>query len=335
MAQMQIEPTAVRDGTQPRSAKRRDRRTAWQVLKANSGFLFILPAVLIFLIFGLYTVIYSIVLSFFQWNGFSGFSILPPSCTPPACQFVGLENYAEFLYKDPTVSSQFWQALQNNIIMAIVVTLGTIVVALPIAIALNRALWGQSLYRMVIMLPMVVQGIAIYYVWTFIYNSDGLLNAVLKAIGLGWLQAQNGWLSDPGRALPSLIVVMIWGAVPLATLLYLTGLQSIGQELFEAATIDGANAFQVLWSIIWPRLKPTTVIIIILSINSVLQSYEQVYLMTNGGPAGHTSVVGLQIFNFGFGAQRELGTASAMSWILFVGVFIVALINLRVFRSDD
>jgi ABC-type sugar transport system permease subunit len=318
--------------SRPVAAKRR--RTLWQALKANSGFLFIAPAVIIFLIFGLYTVVYSVILSFFRWNGFGRFSILPLVCEPPACQYIGLENFQEFLYKEPTLSRFFWWALYHNVSIAVFVTLGTILIALPLAIALNRALWGQSIYRTLIMLPTVTAGIAVYYVWTFIYEPDGLLNGILKTIGLGLLQAKQGWLGQSDRALPALMVVMIWSAVPMATILYLAGLQTIDRDLYEAAIVDGANAWQLLWRITWPLLYPVTVIIVITSINAALQGYEMVYLMTYGGPAGHTEVVGLQIFKYGFGDQRQLGMASAMSWALFAVVFVVALFNLRIFRSQ-
>ncbi len=230
------------------------------------------------------------------------------------------------------MSRFFWQALQHNIIMAIFVTAGTVLVALPLAIALNRAARGQSMYRLLIMLPMVTAGIAVYYVWMFIYEPDGLLNSVLGSLGLNFLQAKQGWLGQVDRALSSLMIVMVWAAVPSATILYLAGLQTIEKELYEAAVIDGANAWQQLWRITWPLLLPVTVVIIITGINAVLQGYEMVYLMTYGGPAGHTEVVGLQIFKYGFGDQRQLGMASAMSWALFVLVFAVALANLRLFR---
>lgn len=312
----------------------RRRKTLRQRLKANSGFLFILPAVVIFMVFGLYTVIYSIVLSFFRWNGFGKFSILPLVCEAPACKYVGLENFAEFLYKEPTWSHYFWWALQHNVTIAVLVTVGTIAIALPLAIALNRAMRGQAIYRLLIMLPMVTSGIAVYYVWTFIYEPDGLLNNALRTIGLGLLQARQGWLGQPDRALPALMIVLIWGAVPMAAILYLAGLQTIEKELYEAAIIDGANPWQILRKITWPLLYPVTVIIVITSINAALQGYEMVYLMTYGGPAAHTEVVGLQIFKFGFGDQRQLGLASAMSWALFAAVFAVALFNVRILRSQ-
>ena len=305
-----------------------------QIIRNNIGFLFILPALLLFLIFGLYTVVFAIILSFFRWNGFGAFSILPPACELPECAFIGLKNFQDFLYANPTESQFFWRAFQNNVVIAIVVTVGTILIALPLAMALNRAIRGQAVYRTLMLLPMVTTGIAVFYVWSFIYEPDGSLNAILQAVGLGALRARQGWLGEPNTALGALMVVMIWGAVPFAMILYLAGLQTIPKELFDAAAIDGANPWQVIWKVIWPLLRPITVIIVITSFNGAIQGYEQVYLMTNGGPAGHTEVVGLQIFNYGFGDQRQLGMASAMSWTLFVLAFIVALANLRFFRDQ-
>lgn len=305
-----------------------------QIIRNNIGFLFILPALLLFLIFGLYTVVFAVILSFFRWNGFGQFSILPPACELPECAFVGLKNFQDFLYANPTQSQFFWRAIQNNVIIAIVVTIGTIMIALPLAMALNRAIRGQAVYRTLMLLPMVTAGIAVFYVWSFIYEPDGSLNAILQAVGLGALRARQGWLGEPNTALGALMVVMIWGAVPFAMILYLAGLQTIPKELFDAAAIDGANPWQVIWKVIWPLLRPITVIVVITSFNGAIQGYEQVYLMTNGGPAGHTEVVGLQIFNYGFGDQRQLGTASAMSWTLFVLAFFVALANLRFFRDQ-
>jgi multiple sugar transport system permease protein len=312
---------------------RKPRKTIRKWLKANSGFLFIAPAVIIFLIFGLYTVIYSIVLSFFRWNGFGKFTLLPFQCQEPACHFVGWQNFKDFLWVEPTLSRFFWWAVQHNLTIAVVVTVLTILIALPLAVALNRAARGQSVYRTLMLLPMITSGIAVYYVWMYIYEPDGLLNNVLKSIGLGALQATQGWLGQPNVALSSLMVVIIWGAVPFAMILYLSGLQTINPEFYEAAIMDGASPLQMLWNITWPLLYPITVIIVISSINTAIQGYEMVYLMTYGGPAAHTEVVGLQIFKYGFGDQRQLGMASAMSWALFIFVFFVALANLRVLRS--
>ena len=319
--------------TQASQASRQ--RSAWQKrLVANRGVLFVAPAIILFLIFGLYPVIYSIVLSFFRWNGFSGFSLVPFSCVTPTCKFIGLDNFKEFLFSNPITTQMFRQAVLRDVFLLLVVTVGTIVLALPLALALNRSVRGQSFFRTLLMLPMVTAGVAVYYVWSFIYQPDGLLNAALRTVGLGVLQAQQGWLGTSALALPAVAVVLIWSSVPGGVIFYLAGLQTISSELYEAARLDGANNWQLLVSITWPLLLPITVIIVISTLNSILQgSYQTIYLMTNGGPAGNTTTTGLLVFNYGFGDQRDLGVASAMAWLLFIAVFVIALLNLRIFRS--
>jgi ABC-type sugar transport system permease subunit len=303
-------------------------------LVANSGFLFVTPAVATFVVFGLYTVVYSFALSFFRWNGFSRFSLLPFQCQPPGCRFVGLDNFTDFLDYNRFVTARlFWDALVHNLVIAVALPVGTILVALPLALSLNRAARGQALYRTFVMLPMVTAGIAVYYVWLGLYQPDGPLNGALGSLGLGVLEAQNGWLGDINRALPSLIVVMVWSNIPFATILYLAGLQSLDSELYEAARIDGARGWSMLRHITWPLLNRVTLLVVITSVNVAMQGYEINYLMTGGGPANHTDVVGLQIFQFGFGGRVQLGMASAMAWTLFVMVLAIGLVNLRLFRS--
>ncbi len=320
--------------TAPKALKaERSRRTFRKWLRDNRGFLFVSPAVLIFLIFGLYTVVYSFALSFFRWNGLSKFSLFPPTCDAPGCAFWGLKNYKDFLYADPGVSKLFWLAMKNNAVIAVVVPLGTVLIGLLLAIALNRAGRTIPIFRTLMMLPMVTSGIAVYFAWSSIYLSNGPLNAILRAMGLGFLAAERGWLGGATTALPALMVVMIWSGVPFAVILYLAGLQTIDQELYEAAIMDGANEWHMLWRITWPLLRPVTVIILILAINSALQGFDMPLLMTKGGPANHTQVVGLRIFSFGFGNDLQLGIASAMGWGLFLLVFIFSLLNLRLFRS--
>jgi multiple sugar transport system permease protein len=307
----------------------------WGRLKKNSGFLFVFPAVLIFLVFGLYTVVYSFVLSFFRWKGSTIFSIIPPICEAPGCAFWGLNNYTDFLYGDPGVAKAFWTAMGNNAIIAVVVPIATVLVSLLVAIALNRAGRIIPVFRTFMMLPLVTAGIAVYFAWSSIYLSDGPLNAMLNAVGLGFLSAPHGRLGTANTALPALMVVMVWSAVPFAIILYLAGLQTIDPELYEAATIDGANSWHMLWYITWPLLRPITLLILIFAINAAFQGFDLPLLMTKGGPANHTQVVGLKIFNFGFGDDLQLGISSAMGWVLFLIIFVISLVNMRLFRAES
>lgn len=315
--------------------KNRPHRSFKKWLQDNRGFLFAAPAVVIFAVFGLYTIIFSFVLSFFRWNSLSKFSLIPPVCEYPGCAYWGLQNYRDFLWESKGVSNLFWRAMQNNGVIMIVVPIATILIGLVVAIALNRIKHGASVFRTFMMLPMVTAGVAVYFTWTSIFLSDGPLNEILKSIGLGFLAAEHGWLGGATTALPALMVVMVWSAAPSAIILYLAGLQTIDPELYEAALIDGANSWNMLWSITWPLLRPVTLIILILAINGALQGYEMQLLMTHGGPANHTQVVGLRIFSFGFGNDNQAGIASAMGWFLFVIVFLISLVNMRIFSPKS
>jgi ABC-type sugar transport system permease subunit len=184
---------------------------------------------------------------------------------------------------------------------------------------------------------MVTAGIAVYYVWSLIYQPEGLLNTALRGLGLGALTTPDGWLANINTALPALIIVGIWAGVPLAMLLYLAGLQTIPNELIEAAIVDGANSWQRLRRIIWPLLRPVTVIIIITSLSAALQGYEMPLLMTDGGPTDHTMVVGLLVWKKAFGGwgSPAMGAASAYGWVLFILGLGLSVFSLRSMRALD
>lgn len=288
---------------------------------ALTGYAFVAPALILYAVLGAYTVIYGIALSFYRWNGFS-----------PKWNWEGLNNFKNFLYDNPLLSKVFWEAARNNLMIMITLPLGIILIALPLAVALNNIKRFAGLFRAMFFLPMVTSGIAVYYTWRWIYNADGLLNHLLRAVGLGFLAPQDGFLGNIYTALPALIWVMIWGSVPFAILLYLTGLQTIEPAIYEAARIDGASKFQILWRITWPLLYPVTGIILITNLNGALQGFESVLLMTNGGPTNKTNVLGLQIYNMAF-QNGQLGPASAMAWTLFILALGLALVNLKIFRQ--
>jgi ABC-type sugar transport system permease subunit len=152
----------------------------------------------------------------------------------------------------------------------------------------------------------------------------------------------NGFLGDTSTALPAVAAVYVWGAAPIAMLLYLAGLQTISPELQEAAEMDGANAWQRLWLITWPLLYPVTALLVIMFLNAVIQDYQTVFLMTNGNPANATNVVGLMVYNYaqnlassggGITVSGGMGTGAAMGWFLALLTFLLALVNLRLFRA--
>ncbi len=237
----------------------------WQ---RNKGIVFTLPAVALWLFVGLYPVIFSIVLAFHRWNGFAKFTIFPAYvCEAPGCRYVEWRNFERFLTPGNPPYKDFVSAIFNNLSFMIFGTAGIILIALPLALAMNNAVRGARFFRTLLLFPMATSGIAIYYVWKLIYQPEGVLNGILRSIGLGRWVVANGWLGDINTALYALIVVTIWGSVPFAMLLYLAGLQNVPKDLQEAAAIDGANAVQRFFRVTFPLLSPITFFLIVTSSN--------------------------------------------------------------------
>ncbi|GHJ42403.1 carbohydrate ABC transporter permease [Streptomyces sp. TS71-3] len=292
--------------------------------EALAGYAFVAPAVVLFCVMGLYTVGYGFTLSFAQWNGFT-----------PHWTWVGLGNYADILWHDPRYAPRVRHAAVNTLWVMIGVPVLTVVVSFPLAVLLNQAKRMQGFLRSVYFLPYVTSGIAVFFAWTYILQPDGAVNTLLGQLGLGSLQQPQGWLGNPDTALPTMIVVTVWGAVPVAMLLYLTGLQGIDGSLLEAAQLDGAGWWRSTASVVWPLVRPITSIVVLLNLRESLQGFQTFLVMTDGGPGDHTNVLGLEAYRLAFlkDLAPTLGLASALGWLLFAAALILALINLRALRS--
>ncbi|WP_330177140.1 sugar ABC transporter permease [Streptomyces sp. NBC_01498] len=289
-----------------------------------SGYLFVAPAVVLFAVMGLYTVGYGFLLSFASWNGFM-----------PHWTWVGLDNYADLLWRSPVYAPRVRDAGLNTLWVMTAVPVLTVVVSFPLAVLLNRARRMRSVLRSVYFLPYVTSGIAVFFAWQYILKPDGAVNLLLEQLGLGSLQQPQGWLGNPDTALPTMIVVTVWGAVPVSMLLYLTGLQTIDASLLEAAELDGAGWWRTQLSVVWPLLRPITAIVVLLNLRDSLQGFQTFLVMTNGGPGDHTNVLGLEAYSLAFLKELRptLGLASALGWLLFAAALLLALINLRALRS--
>ncbi|WP_409345446.1 carbohydrate ABC transporter permease [Paenibacillus sp. MBLB4367] len=289
-----------------------------------AGYVLIAPAVILFMVIGLFTVLFSFVLSFFHlgqgqmiWNA----------------RFAGFDNFKDFLLGDNVILTRFfWQALLNNAWVAIISVFVVVPLSLVLAVLLQNIIRGVKLYRTVFLLPMVTSSVAIFYVWQGIYEPTGALNQMLTAFGLEKWIAVNGWLGELRTALPAVLVTIIWGSVPGNLILFFAGLQTVDPHLYEAAEIDGANAWHKLLHITWPILKPITVIAVIMNLDGALQVFSQIWVMTKGGPAGETMVVNVLIYQEAF-QNGDMGRANAMGWTLFLITFVLSLISLRLFRD--
>jgi multiple sugar transport system permease protein/raffinose/stachyose/melibiose transport system permease protein len=292
--------------------------------QALTGYVFVLPAVALFAVMGVYTVGYGLALSFARWNGFT-----------PHWTWVGVGNYLDLIYRDPAIAPIVRGAAVRTVVVMIAQPVLTVLISFPLAVALNRITVLRAAFRTVFFLPQVTAGIALYYAWSYALQPDGSVNFILRHLGLGTIAQPQGWLGNPATALPTLVVVAVFSAVPVAMLLYLTGLQSIDQSVIDAARVDGAGGLRTMISITWPLLLPITGAVVVLNLRDALQGFQIFLLMTNGGPGGHTLVLGLESYNLAFfsGFKPTLGLSSAIGWILFVLALLLAAVNLRALRS--
>lgn len=276
------------------------------------AYLFLLPQYLGLLCFVLGPVVVTLFLSFSEWN-----LVAPP-------RWIGLQNYQVSFQTDV-----FWQTWRNTIYYVIATVAGSIVFSLALALALNEKLRGITLYRGIYFLPVVTSAVAVSMVWRWLYNPEfGLFNAVLTTIGLPTLP----WLNSLKWAMPSVIIMSIWQTVGYNMVIFLAGLQGIADQFYEAAEMDGATAWQKFRHITLPLLSPTTFFILITATIGAFQAFNQIYIMTNGGPANATRVILLHIYILAF-RLFKIGEASAVSWVLFLILFILTLINFFVARK--
>jgi multiple sugar transport system permease protein len=272
-----------------------------------TAYLCLLPWIIGFLAFTLGPMAYSLGLSFFQAD------MLTKS------HFVGLRNYAE-IFKDPF----FLKSLRVTTIYAFsAVPLGT-VAALAVAMLLNQKIIGLSVWRTVYYLPSLISGVAVSVLWLQIFNPRmGLLNSALALVGI----EGPSWIFDSKWALPSIILMSLWG-VGANMLLYLAGLQGIPTHLYEAATIDGANAWRRFWHITIPMLTPTIFFNMVIGLIAGFQFFTEAYIMTSGGPNNATLSMVLFLYRKAF-LQTRFGLASAVAWVLFAIIVVFTLIFVR------
>ncbi|UKS30351.1 sugar ABC transporter permease [Paenibacillus sp. HWE-109] len=267
---------------------------------------FLLPSLAGLLLFQLVPMLSSAVISFTNWD------LLTPA------KFVGIDNYSEALQDEKTLTSLL------NILQYIVGYIPSVLIfGLLFAVLLNRKLTGIKLYRIFIFVPVITSWVAVSIVWRWLLNGQsGLINYLLSLIGV----QGPVWLQDFGWAMPSIIAVSVWKDIGYVTVILLAGLQDISEDYYEAATIDGAGGFQQFFRVTLPLLTPSIFFVLVISLINGFQLFDQVLVMTGGGPAGQTSTLVQQIYGNAFQSYK-MGFASAQSWILFVIIFVVTIIQ--------
>lgn len=272
------------------------------------GFIWILPGFIISVGLIYYSITYSGYLSFFDWGG--GRAPMIP---------VGFDNYVEAL-----VNPVFWTAIRDTLLYFIAVFIVQVVGGLLFAAAMHSKIFLANVYKVIIVIPVVVAPATLAPAHIEVWQSNGILNQILENIGLGFVA--QGWLGQSTTSLLVVILVGCWGSVGFGFILIYAGMAQIDPEMLEAARIDGAGNLRLLFSIVLPNLRPITISLAILNFISALKLFDNVWLITQGGPAHSSEFLGTMIYSETAGSSRNLGYASALSVILLIIAVTISII---------
>jgi len=280
------------------------------------AYLFMLPALVLLGVFTFYPVGFGTVLSLFAYNLRTLLGMEP-------ARFIGLEHFRA-LWSDRF----FWIALSNSLKYILVVPVLQFS-SILLAIAVNRRLRGIAWFRAAYYLPVITSIVVVGLLWRWLYEQDGIINYVLLSLGL--IGRPISWLGNPDLALYSVMFVTFWKGLGYYMVIYLAGLQTISPEYEEAALIDGAGRWQVLRHVTLPLLRPSILVASTISTIAALKIFEEVYVMTGGGPIFRTFTMFFYIFDVGF-QKFDFGYAAALAVVLAVGIMILSALNFAVFR---
>ena len=282
-----------------RSRKRSEIRNLGAVL------LFVLPALIPLFIFWIYPILRSVWLSFTDWDFMM-----------PDYNFIWFKNYTSLL-KD----SRFYEALWNTLVFTAGTLFPTIIGGLGLALLLRRNFKGSGVFKFVLFSPWITPTVAISIVWTWIFREDGgLANQVLGLFGLPALK----WISSSDTAMLSVIIVTVWKSLGYAMIFYLSALEKVPEELYEASALDGAKPWRQFLDMTLPGISPTTFFLMIITMVNSLQAYDQIQILTQGGPSGSTRTLLYMYYQLGF-QEFKMGQATATAVIMIIITVILSL----------
>jgi multiple sugar transport system permease protein len=300
-----------KDGQSPPAGQER-RLKIWRMVRKNlSGYLFLLPALLIFALFVWYPIVLGFVISFQNID-----MIIPPV-------WVGWQNYQR-IFADPTLGIA-WRNTGEFTFYGIVFGYLT---PLILALLMNEIRHGKSFFRIAFYLPVILPATVAAYLWRWIYDPQGgLLDGLFNLLHLPTVI----WLDTSTTVIPALTVIATWANAGGTALIYLAALQGVPASLYEAAELDGANLRQRLWHITLPTIRPIMVLMLILQIIGTMQMFTEPFAITGGGPANASLTVVMLIYNYAFG-QGEFGQASALGILLFLVLAVFTIVYMRMTR---
>lgn len=282
--------------------------------EARLGWVFVAPAFLHLLVFALFPMLYALFISLFKWQLLREHQV-----------FVGLQNYAGAFAESP-----FWNALWNSARFALAAVPLGMIVALAVAILVNQKLRGITVFRTLFYIPSIASGVAIAMLWIYVYLPEtGMINTILATFGVESVD----FLNRAEWAMWALVFMSVWTGLGPRMVLFLAGLLSIPQTLYEAAELDGASKLRTLWSVTLPMLVPTTLFVLVTSTIGALQIFTPVYMMTKGQPEDTTDVVGYHIYTEAW-VNFNVGLASAKSFVLLAVVIAISILQFRMMRGS-
>jgi multiple sugar transport system permease protein len=285
-------------------------RSRASIFRLLEPYLYLLPTLVGLLLFSAGAVAASFIMSFTKWDIIS----VP--------EWIWFGNYADLWRSD-----LFWEVLRNTLVFVALAVPASVCAALALALLVNTGLRGITVFRTAYFLPVVSSMIAVALAWSWIFNPQyGLLNYLLRV--LFGVQGP-AWLEDTGWALPSMVIVTVWKGLGYSMVIFLAGLQNIPQDLYHAATIDGAGPWRRFRHITLPLLSPTTFFVLVITMINAFQVFEQTYVLTKGGPANSTVTLSYYVYQNAF-QFFQMGKAAAVAYVLFGFLFAVTLVQFRV-----
>jgi putative chitobiose transport system permease protein len=253
------------------------------------------------------------------WLSFTDYNMINPT------HFVGWSNY-ERLAADPF----FWSALRNSLLYLVVVVPLLVFLPMVLAVGVNAAAPGMRFFRALFYLPVVTSLVVSGLIWKWIYEEKGLLNHVLLSIGV--VDAPVAFLTDPSLSLFAVMAVTVWSGMGYYMVIYLAGLQGISRSLYEAAEVEGVNAWQQFWHITVPMLRPSMAVVAVMSSIAAMKVFEEIFVMTQGGPMAASKTLVYFIYETAF-MEFEMGLASAAGMALFAITLVLSVVQLRLLRK--
>ncbi|HEY8576192.1 MAG TPA: sugar ABC transporter permease [Devosia sp.] len=265
-------------------------------LEARTAFFFLLPGLIGMILFLVVPIVASVVLSFTNWK------LLGQP------QFVGISNYVRLFTADP----QFWPVLRNTLFFTAEYLVLNIVISLGLAVWISSLKYGQKWFRVIFFLPTFTPGIAVAIVWMLIFAPNGFFDFVMGSLSIH----MPSMLTDQKLAMQAVVIVSLWAGVGYNTVLFNAALDMVPKNYLEAARIDGANAWDRFWKIRLPLISPTLFFGTVMTAITSLQVFDQIYVMTRGGPGNATATLGYTIYQRGF-QNFQMGYASTIAWVMF------------------